>query len=87
MARTHERISDATTLVTGALLLTISAMAVQLMFAPVSRVPHRATVVLEKLIVTPTRVYTYPQWALSRPLPARVRVALAEPPLRAPQHC
>lgn len=67
------------------LLLAVLVTAAQAFSAPSPQVMARDTVQLEGLVVTPTRVYSATQWALSRPLPAEVIAWTA--PLRSGQQC
>ena len=81
-----EWISEGSDLLAVGLLLAALAYAAQALTTPPPLVSSRATVQLEGLVVTPQRVYSATQWALSRPVRGWV-VAAAGVPLRAAQQC
>jgi len=81
-----EWMSETSDLIALALFLVALGYAAQALTTPPPRVATGAAVQLEGLVVTPKRVYSAAQWALSRPVRAVV-VAASGLPLRAAQQC
>lgn len=84
--RVREWMSDVNAIASGGLLLAGVLYAAQALTTPLPMVMARDTVRLEGVVVTPKRVYTETQWALSRPVPGVV-TAQARVPLLTAQRC